>query len=288
MKAHPRRALERRFAVAKAELFQQQKKKNNTFVEEDEKGTPSSIVTPSIFSSKKGNLPFSGPSSQQDVEENGEVYSKLSEPIHENLLSTNSKFSNKKGSMADKILHELLQGGDLAQKYMQGSRSIKFDNRILLDNFVKGRVMSTGSQIRALKAHSKRSKRHMLMKQLKKSGVLKLPQDNQKFDTFKPMHEMWKGYMSQLLKTTGKNLLVQCIIGADLHGALILVTECKVTSFTGVSGIMIRETVETFGIITRDNKFKVVPKKLSIFIFQVECWKIALQGDKLTSRNLGL
>ncbi|KAE8731073.1 hypothetical protein F3Y22_tig00002840pilonHSYRG00125 [Hibiscus syriacus] len=82
--------------------------------------------------------------------------------------------------MADKILHELLQGGDLAQKYMQGSRSIKFDNRILLDNFVKGRVMSTGSQIRALKAHSKRSKRHMLMKQLKKSGVLKLPQDNQK------------------------------------------------------------------------------------------------------------
>ncbi|XP_039062866.1 ribonuclease P protein subunit p29-like, partial [Hibiscus syriacus] len=296
-KARLEEALERRFAVAKAELLQQQKKKKNkTFVEEDGKGTPSSnssflntrISTPSNSSSKKGNFPFLGPSSLQDVEESGEVYSKLSEPIHENLLPANSKFSNKKGSMADKILHELLQGGDSAQKYMQGSRSIKLDNWILLDNLVKGRVMSTGSQIRALKTHSKRCKRHMSMKQLKKSGILKLPQDKQKFDTFKPMHEMWKGCMSQLLKTTGKNQLAQCIIGADLHGALILVAECKVTSFTGVSGIMIRETAETFGILTQDNKFKVVPKKLSIFIFQVDCWKITLQGDKLTSRNLSL
>ena len=82
--------------------------------------------------------------------------------------------------MTDKILHELLQSGDSAQKYMQGSRSIKIDNWILLDNFVQGRVMSTGSHIRALKNHSKRSKRHMSMKQLKKTGVFKLPQAIQK------------------------------------------------------------------------------------------------------------
>ncbi|KAK8517335.1 hypothetical protein V6N11_044570 [Hibiscus sabdariffa] len=62
---------------------------------------------------------------------------------------------------------------------MQGSRSIKFDNGILLDNFMKGRLMSFDSQIRASKTHSKRSKRHMLMKHIKKSGVLKLPQENQ-------------------------------------------------------------------------------------------------------------
>ncbi|XP_017619065.1 ribonuclease MRP protein subunit POP4 isoform X1 [Gossypium arboreum] len=281
-------ALERRFAVAKAELLQEQKKNKTTLVEEDGKemsSTKAPIAPSSNLSLKKGNFPFSGPSSSQDVEENGEVYSKLSEPMHENLLPVDSKFSNKKGSMADKILHELLQGGDSAQKYMQGSRSIKFENWILLDNFVKGRLMSTGSQIRALKNLSKRSKRHMSMKLLKKSGVFELPQAMQKFDTFKPMHEMWKGYMNQLLKTSGKNQLAQCLIGADLHGALILVAECKVTSFTGVSGIMIRETAETFGLITQDNKFRVVPKKLSIFIFQVDCWKITLQGDKLTSRN---
>ncbi|MBA0679443.1 hypothetical protein Goari_011209 [Gossypium aridum] len=102
------------------------------------------------------------------------------------------------------------------------------------------------------------------------------------------MHEMWKGYMNQLLKTTRKKQLAQCLIGADLHVALILVAECKVTSFTGVSGIMIRQTAETFGLISQDTKFPFVPKKFSLFIFQVHCWKIILQGNKLTSRNSGL
>ncbi|KAK6290331.1 hypothetical protein POUND7_001872 [Theobroma cacao] len=288
-------ALERRFAVAKAELHQQQKNKK-TSVEEDGKETLSidssianaSIASSSNSSSKKGNFSFSGPSTSQDVEENGQAYSRLLEPIHQSLLPANSKFSNNKGSVADKILHELLQSGDSARKYMQGSRSIKIDNWILLDNYVQGRVMSTSSHIRALKKHSKRSRKHMSMKQLKKSGAFELPQAIQKFDTFKPMHEMWKGYMDQLLKTTGKNQLAQCLLGADLHGAFILVAECKITSFTGVSGIMIRETAETFGLITQDDQFRVVPKKVSVFIFQVDCWRIILQGDKLTSRNLGL
>lgn len=36
----------------------------------------------------------------------------------------------------------------------------------------------------------------------------------------------------------------------------LAVAECKITGLTGVSGIMIRETAETLGIITQDNKFK--------------------------------
>ncbi|CAI9303109.1 unnamed protein product [Lactuca saligna] len=56
--------------------------------------------------------------------------------------------------------------------------------------------------------------------------------------------ECWKGQMAQ------------CLVGEDLHRALVLVTRCKMASFTGVSAIMIRETAETFGIITKDNKYK--------------------------------
>lgn len=82
--------------------------------------------------------------------------------------------------MVDMILHELLQHGDSAQKYLQGSRSKKIDNWILLDNYVQGRGKSTSSHIRALKAHSKRSKKHMSMKQHKKCGSFVLPQDRQK------------------------------------------------------------------------------------------------------------
>ncbi|GAV82118.1 UPF0086 domain-containing protein [Cephalotus follicularis] len=297
-------ALERRFAVAKAELHQQEKKNKKRVTTEDGKESRitkpylSSIassarptaasVTPSMNSSFKRHSAFSNHSTSQDVDETGPAYSHLSHPIHENLLTTIDKFASKRGSMVDKVLHELLQHGDSAQKYMQGSKSTKIDNWILLDNFVKGCAVSTGSSIRALQSHSKRSKKHMSMKQLKKCGSFDLPQDFKKFDIFKPMHEMWKEYMMQLIKVSGKHQLAQCLLTADLHGAIILVAECKITSFTGVSGFLIRETAETFGIITEDDRFRVVPKKFSVFIFQVDCWKVTLHGDKLTTRNLGL
>ncbi|XP_065856489.1 ribonuclease MRP protein subunit POP4 [Euphorbia lathyris] len=279
-------ALERRFAVAKAELLHQQKKSpaKRTSVDdrkENKKNTSYSAASPvAAIASSLNN------SSQRGKEEIDPTYLQLSHPVHEKLQSTNVKFQNRKRSMADTMLHELLQNGDFSQKYMQGSRGKKLDYWILLDNFVQGRGRSTSSQLKVTHTHSKRSKKHMSLKKHKKCGSFDLPQDVQKYDNFMPMHEMWKAYIGQLIKNTGCNQLAQRLLNADLHGAIILVAECKVASFTGVSGLMIRETAETFGIITEDNQFRVVPKKFSIFIFQVDCWKITLQGDKL-SRNLG-
>lgn len=38
--------------------------------------------------------------------------------------------------------------------------------------------------------------------------------------------------------------------------SVFAVVECKITYFTGICGIMIRETAEAFGIITEDDKFR--------------------------------
>ncbi|KAK3038403.1 hypothetical protein RJ639_030569 [Escallonia herrerae] len=255
-------ALERRFALAEAELHQQiqQKKKIDRVSEKI-----------NHLAAHPQRRPVAPPSSNaypmKDAEPNDPTYLPLSHPVHENLASTNVK-------------------GDSAQKYMQGSRSKKIDNWILLDNLVQGRGTSGGARLRALKVQSKRSKKHMSMKQHKRCGSLNLPQEFHNFEMFKPMHEMWKGYIMQLLKTVGKNQLAQCLLSADLHGAVILVAQCKIDALAGVNGIMVRETTETFGLITQDNKFRVVPKKVSVFIFQIDCWKVTLLGDKLTSRNM--
>ncbi|CAK7336434.1 unnamed protein product [Dovyalis caffra] len=290
-------ALERRFAVAKAELLQQQQKKHRLTHHEEHRRVNNDVAsTPSLRadapkvpslsrSSKKGSSFFFGYAPSQDPDENGLAYSQLPQAVHENLLKTDVKFKSKKESAVDKILHDLFQHGDASQKYMQGSRNIKIDNWILLDNYVPSK--STGSHTRASRSNSKCSRRPMSMKQHKKLGTFNLPQDLQKFDIYKPMHEIWKDYMMQLLKKTGRNELPKYLLSADLHGAAILVADCKIKSFTGITGIMIRETVETFGIITQDNKFQVVPKKLSVFIFQIDCWKITMNGDKLSSRNSG-
>ncbi|KAH9671816.1 POP4 domain-containing protein [Citrus sinensis] len=272
-------ALERRFATAKAEALQQVKHGKKRSLNDDEMETPatnsshiassphvtdrSAANTPKSLS-KKGNFTFSGYTAFQDLEESGLTYSQLPQSIHENLLTTNVEPSSR-GSTVDNVLHGLFQNGDSAQKYLQGSRSMKIDNWILLDNYVQGRNVSPGSHIKALQIHSKRSRKHMSMKQLKRSGALDLPKDLQK-----------------------KNQLAQCLLSADLHGANIIVAECKTSALTGLSGIMIRETTETFGMVTPDDKFHVVPKKVSVLMFRVDCWKITLLGDKLTSRNLGL
>ncbi|XP_065638463.1 ribonuclease MRP protein subunit POP4 isoform X3 [Quercus suber] len=246
---HALEALKRRFAFVEADLLQQKNKKSKNEDGKEPHRTTSladktdAAVTPSFDAQHK-----------KDPEENAPAYLQLSQAVHENLLATNIKLlgsrlpgivqlSSRKGDMVDKILHELLQNGDTAQKYMQKSRKINIDHFVLLDNYVQGRGICTGSHIRALRMHSKRSKKHMSMKQHKKCGSFDLPQE---------LHK--------------KNQLAQCLLNADLHGAFILVAECKATSFTGVSGIMIRETAETFGIITQDDVFRVVPKRfLSLF-----------------------
>uniref|UniRef100_M0ZNE9 Ribonuclease P protein subunit p29 n=1 Tax=Solanum tuberosum TaxID=4113 RepID=M0ZNE9_SOLTU len=191
-----------------------------------------------------------------------------------------------KNMIANDILHDLLQHGDSAQKYMQGSKNVKVDNWILLDSVVQKSSIATGARSRALQRQSKRSKRHMSIRQHKKFGSFDLPQEYHNYDIFKPMHDRWKNYVTKLLKNIGKNQLSQCLLNADLHGALILVVQCKIAGLVGVRGIMIRETIETFGIISEDNKFQVVPKKLSVFMLQVDCWKVTLLGDKLISRNM--
>nr|GMD33278.1 ribonuclease P protein subunit P29-like isoform X1 [Ipomoea batatas] len=205
-------ALERRFAQAETDLRRQQEhnnKKQRTLIGTTPQrnktpsqitNTPPSSSDPSISNapSRKGNVSFSGHSSSQDVEANHPAYFQLSHSVDGNLLSTVSEVSNSK-STVDYVLHELLQHGDSAQKYMQGSKSVKIDNYILLDNVVHKSSMSSNASLRALKSCSKRSKKHMSLKQHKKCRSFDLPPE---------LHK--------------KNQLAQCLLNADLHGALIL------------------------------------------------------------------
>ncbi|XP_074311749.1 ribonuclease MRP protein subunit POP4 isoform X3 [Silene latifolia] len=193
------------------------------------------------------------PGMNADPENVDPTFARISEPVHENLLTAQA--SNKDKSTVDKLLHELLRKGDAAQKYIQGSKNMKFDHQINLDNYYK-KNNSSGTRLRALQANSKRSKKHMSMKQLKRAGLLDLPEEFHKFELFISMHEMWKEYVIHLLKNIGKNQVAAILFGANLHGAIFRVVECKIDSFVGVLGIMIRETAETFGIITQDNKFR--------------------------------
>lgn len=91
---------------------------------------------------------------------------------------SSTQISNRR-SAVDHILHELFRQGDSAKKYVQGSKNMKIDIRIPLDTFVPKSGVSTIAQFR--QAHSKRSKKHMSLKQQKKCGSFHLPQELHKW-----------------------------------------------------------------------------------------------------------
>ncbi|KAL3512148.1 hypothetical protein ACH5RR_024865 [Cinchona calisaya] len=103
-------------------------------------------------------------------------------------------------------------------KYMQGSKLIKIDNWILLDDFVRKSRISDAARSRALHPHSKRSKRHMSLKQHKRHGSFHLPQVLHNFELFKPMHEMW----TSCIRYCRKNQLPRYLFNTDFYGSVIL------------------------------------------------------------------
>ncbi|ERN09649.1 uncharacterized protein LOC18437806 [Amborella trichopoda] len=282
-------ALERRFLAAKAEALQLQNSKKSFNGEESKrKATDSPASATRVLMPSMKASPSS--SSKQDMEANDPAYNVLSQPVHESLLRSDFELpTGRQSNIVDGLVHNLLQSGDKAQKYMQGSMSMKIrENYILLDNYIlQGSKASPSNRAKARQRFSKCSKRHMSMRQHRKHGSLDLPKKFHKFALYKSMHEMWKDYVVQLLQEQRKGQIAQCLLTADLHGAILSVVQCRVAGFTGTQGIMIRETAETFGIVTYDNHFRVVPKKGSVFIFQAELWKITIYGDELSSRNIG-
>ncbi|KAL6610354.1 hypothetical protein ACP70R_040323 [Stipagrostis hirtigluma subsp. patula] len=234
-------------------------------------------------------VPVSGSTRQQKPsassgEETNPVYAVLSCALHANLFEDGISDLDST-EVVHSVIYDIIQKGGEAGKITKGAKKLKLEKGILLDNYVQRGPRLVDAQAKSLLIHSKRSKKHMSLKQHKKCGSFDLDGTFRKFDLYKPMHDMWKEYIRELVKITPKKQLSENLLSADLHGALLIVAECKAASYQGVNGIMIWDTAETFGIISEDNRFRVVPKAGSVFILQADCWKVTLIGDKLSPKE---
>jgi ribonuclease P protein subunit POP4 len=192
-------------------------------------------------------------------EANDPVYNQLCQPIHENLLGPNSQIHEERvgGDTIKGILHDILLSGDGADNYTRGASDINVQDKfVFFDNPTFQGNASAKARLRALRSRGKRSQKHMSMRQHRQCGSFDFPRKYQRYDIFLPMHEMWKEYIGELLRNCRKKSIEQCLLAADFHGAILAVVESKNKSFIGVQGIMVRETVNTFGILTSENKFR--------------------------------
>ncbi|OJA08329.1 hypothetical protein AZE42_07206 [Rhizopogon vesiculosus] len=99
-------------------------------------------------------------------------------------------------------------------------------------------------------------------------GLWELENGTEKFDLFLPLHQLWMGYMSELLglSPTASVLATEAmpstssmhakLVKADLHGSILIVRQSKNPCLVGLSGIVIHETENAFKVITRTDKLK--------------------------------
>jgi ribonuclease P protein subunit POP4 len=108
--------------------------------------------------------------------------------------------------------------------------------------------------------------------QRRKLGLYDVPREGQKYDLFKPLHNLWLGYMREILGSeiyTGGEGAAAKLSSADFHGAEVEVVRSGCVSRVGIKGIVVKDSKFAFEIITEKNRLKLVPKEGTIFRIRV-------------------
>lgn len=120
------------------------------------------------------------------------------------------------------------------------------------------------------------------------------------YATFVPFHVMWQEYATKLLgirhfisegwqgalddtrTTTMQNKFKKI----EFFGSCFEITRSTCPSLVGATGIVIKETKNTFTIINQENKVKVIPKLHSEFRFTVDGAQFTILGNHLHQRSV--
>lgn len=143
-------------------------------------------------------------------------------------------------------------------------------------------------QRRAALDQSKRCKarhkpRPLSAKEKRKQCIYDIPKHETDYKLYKGLHGLWCGYMRDVLgiegrgesEQTRRSVYVtpgsagQVLATADYHGAEMEVVRSTCAGRVGTKGIMVRETMYTFNLVTRRNRVVCVPKEGTIFRFTV-------------------
>ncbi|KAG1774527.1 RNase P subunit p29-like protein [Suillus placidus] len=189
--------------------------------------------------------------------------------------------------------------------YIQASLTQSGDPQGIYATRVKNRHIVLENPPRASNAqkeHDAKKARRESEKKRRKTGALgrrstgakglwKLENGSEKFDLFLPLHQLWMGYMSELLglwppssvpvaeAMPNASSMHPKLVKADFHGSLLTVRQSKNPCLVGLSGIVIHETENAFKLITRKDQLKLIPKQNSIFTLAVPLYSTLLRAQ---------
>ena len=110
----------------------------------------------------------------------------------------------------------------------------------------------------------------------RRCGVAVVPVDKARWETFLPLHELWRAYVAGLLEgcaggTAGGEREAERRLGsAELVGAAVTVSACTRPSLCGTRGIVARDSARCVALVTRGDELVTVPKKGARFEVEAE------------------
>ncbi|GAO17357.1 uncharacterized protein UV8b_00213 [Ustilaginoidea virens] len=122
------------------------------------------------------------------------------------------------------------------------------------------------------KANSKLRPKPLSSRQRRRLGLYDIPRQGQKFDIYKPLHDLWQGYAREVLGSDiyrGGPEAAAKLASAELVGAQAQVVRSRCSGRVGIQGIIVRDRKFVFDMITRKRGLKVIPKEGTTFRIEV-------------------
>ena len=124
----------------------------------------------------------------------------------------------------------------------------------------------------------------------RRCGLAVVPVDKARWETFLPLHELWRAYVAGLLEGCGSSggrteerdlkEAKRRLASAELVGAAVTVSACKRPSLCGTRGIVARDTSRCVVLVTRGDESVTVPKKGARFEVEAEAPGERVGGDR--------
>lgn len=98
-----------------------------------------------------------------------------------------------------------------------------------------------------------------------------------RYSDFEKIHSLWLQYVDKVLENSDPSNIFRI----DLHGCHLSCTASKNPSLVGSEGIVVQETKNTFLVIKQNNRLVTLPKRESIFEFDVDKKRYRIHGCNL-------
>jgi len=200
-----------------------------------------------------------------------------------NILTTPTTYSNPSATIS--FSYNDQQASNVYDTKIEKRKQVPLENFPLSDQ-QKEEKTKEKKQRKLLKRAGK--KNLMSRRERKKSGMWEIPMEARKYELYKPLHHLWTQYMKELLgdiPTSNYSMIYSKLLKADFHGSVITVVQSKCPSYIGKSGILLKETENTFNIITKNNRLLIIPKVHSVFTIHYDKLLFQIYGDNFKVRS---